>query len=616
MRTVCAWVMMTALAGCSRTGLSDPTFPTGSSTLATSADARFVYTASADEGVLSALPTDGGAPIELHIGGEPVRVARAGERIFVSLRSERAVAIVEHGDEGLVETARIEVGPEPFGVVANEDGTRVWVAVSQANEVAVLDTASESVIERYPVDGEPRWLARHPGGSLYVGGVAPGSLFALDLDTGEVEPIELPVTRHDEVGVSERTPRVTGDLAVAPNGSRLAVPVLYIDAITPLGNPDGSTIVTTTPYYGGKRNEPAVVLYDLGSGGGVFDGSADPLTVRTQGEAFGSYPTSATFSPDGSHVLVTQEASDVLYVVRSTALPSASINGFVTADMGFVRTPRGPRGVVFSGDDEAWVHSFVDRRLTSVPFAQAVAALDDRDDVVADGPLAWSDASRFATLERLDPDIELGRDLFFNAVDTRMAGPGSGVSCSTCHFDGRTDGITWPFFDMPRQTPSLAGQVSATAPFTWADDVATVAEEATITSSSRMGGTGVFTSDAAAVAAFVDWTRPVDHADLGATSAQIELGRELFHDATVGCADCHAPQTAFTDGERHFILGSEVATRTPTLIGIAATAPYFSDGSAVTLREVVEYAQNGRMGNTADLDQSQIDALVAYLRTL
>ena len=41
------------------------------------------------------------------------------------------------------------------------------------------------------------------------------------------------------------------------------------------------------------------------------------------------------------------------------------------------------------------------------------------------------------------------------------------MSCGTCHFEGRNDGLTWHLDDQVRQTPSLAGAVSVTAPFTW-----------------------------------------------------------------------------------------------------------------------------------------------------
>jgi cytochrome c peroxidase len=60
-----------------------------------------------------------------------------------------------------------------------------------------------------------------------------------------------------------------------------------------------------------------------------------------------------------------------------------------------------------------------------------------------------------------------------------------------------------------------------------------------------------------------------------------------------------------------------LAYNTPSLIGVGATGPYFHDGSAKTLREVVTVGNPGdRMGRTSQLSSDQVDALVAYLETL
>jgi cytochrome c peroxidase len=60
-----------------------------------------------------------------------------------------------------------------------------------------------------------------------------------------------------------------------------------------------------------------------------------------------------------------------------------------------------------------------------------------------------------------------------------------------------------------------------------------------------------------------------------------------------------------------------LAYNTPSLLGVGATAPYFHDGSARTLREVLTTGNPGdRMGRTSHLKAEDIDALVAYLETL
>jgi cytochrome c peroxidase len=54
---------------------------------------------------------------------------------------------------------------------------------------------------------------------------------------------------------------------------------------------------------------------------------------------------------------------------------------------------------------------------------------------------------------------------------------------------------------------------------------------------------------------------------------------------------------------------------TPTLKGVYYTAPYFHDGSAPTLYDVLE-REGSRMGKTSHLTHMQKQQLIAYLLTL
>jgi len=65
--------------------------------------------------------------------------------------------------------------------------------------------------------------------------------------------------------------------------------------------------------------------------------------------------------------------------------------------------------------------------------------------------------------------------------------------------------------------------------------------------------------------------------------------------------------------------------RTPTLRGVADTAPYFHDGSVADLREAVKYMASGGDRGVAGLDSNfvdrglsdaEIDDIVAFLRSL
>jgi hypothetical protein len=80
-------------------------------------------------------------------------------------------------------------------------------------------------------------------------------------------------------------------------------------------------------------------------------------------------------------------------------------------------------------------------------------------------------------------DAELGRALFYSAIDPVITDPDGGVACASCHDEGRTDGLTWNFTGEARQTPSLAGGLFGTAPYGWMGEIPPVGEVAARTSS-------------------------------------------------------------------------------------------------------------------------------------
>jgi hypothetical protein len=168
-----------------------------------------------------------------------------------------------------------------------------------------------------------------------------------------------------------------------------------------------------------------------------------------------------------------------------------------------------------------------------------------------------------------------------------------------------------------------------------------------------------------ALEAFVDYALPVPippHTD----PTLVARGEQLFQSPTVGCANCHygPARTDSGAGNPTLDLSGPVVTSmtpggvllhdvgtcnvgsaypdvshpddlgetrnpcqfdTPALRGLADSAPYFHDGSAQTLMDVLTLSRgqncNGRpgctpMGNLEGLSQNDLNALVEYLRSL
>ncbi|MFT7521395.1 MAG: mono/diheme cytochrome c family protein, partial [Kiritimatiellia bacterium] len=285
-----------------------------------------------------------------------------------------------------------------------------------------------------------------------------------------------------------------------------------------------------------------------------------------------------------------------------------------------VATEYGPRGVVFLDSERAYVDSWMSHTVAEVPYRRTRDVLKSfivgsRFDERGIGGIQ-ADIGIEVVSSSLPAELEGGRRMFFRATDNRMAAHSGGISCSTCHLDGRNDGITWTFREgdgvVRLQTPSLVGDVSATAPVTWTNSVPTVSAEVRITSSGRMGGAGVSILESEDVAAFIDST-PYPPQVVASDDAAALRGKAIF-EGSAECSTCHTGEL-YTDSKMHKMFDLE-AVRTPTLLGVAATAPYGHDGSAASLDALVAMAESRQMGKTNHLNEQDRADLVAFLKSL
>lgn len=276
--------------------------------------------------------------------------------------------------------------------------------------------------------------------------------------------------------------------------------------------------------------------------------------------------------------------------------------------------------------------------------------------------------------------VELGRMLYF---DKRLSRDGT-TSCASCHdpAQGWSDGLaTSRGLDgktLPRASPTIINAAyntiqmwdgrkasledQAMGPMDSPDEMATdfdklmalLGRDATYRAAFQAAYPDAPIDKlliAKAIASFertvVARNAPFDRwlaGDVTAMTVQQQRGFQIFVDPNTGnCAVCHrAP--LFTDNGFHNIglssFGREGADpgrfahkpiavlkgafKTPTLRNIAETAPYFHDGSAATLMDVVEhYARGGDVKTnlspnlkTGPLTQQDKDDLVAFMQAL
>ena len=644
------------LTACGNRSLDDARFPTGSQTITASSDYSRVYVANVDAGTVSVMTAEGEVLTKVDVGAEPTRIARVGERILVTLKGERAVAVLQEVPEGLESVGYIEVGAEPVGVVGSERGTVAYVAVSAADIVVEVNVDDLTITRSWSVPDQPSFLALHPSDdALYAGSAMNGTLSYINLRrNNSVKQLELPELERQNNCFSEECAekfpdgtvvmnvRITGDLAVSPNGKSLAVPALFLDNSTPVDDPDGDSIESGGGYAstggGVGRFNPGVITIPTGSGGdpGIEDSSvvfAAGSDIQHQDRR--SYVNSVTFSPDNMTMLASMEGSDAVIVIPRN-VSSRQRRGQATFDFrenDTISTGAGPRGVVFLEEKQAFIHNFLDNSVADSNYEVAFDRLVDRlgsgkgnsastmDDFSRESGEDMASRSVKALPavmvedETLSAEIAEGRRLFFSATDERVTSNNGGVSCATCHMGARNDGITWNFVDgKQRQTPSLAGDLSFMDRVTWTDNVPSVAAEARLTSMGRMGGTGLSISESRSIESFVNYTQYPDAPLVGSTDEGIARGKTIFEREDVGCATCHTGEH-MTDQEPYDMFGI-TAVRTPGLKGLALTAPYLHDGRAATLEDMLVLSSAKQMGDTSMLSDAEIADLVLYLKSL
>lgn len=181
-----------------------------------------------------------------------------------------------------------------------------------------------------------------------------------------------------------------------------------------------------------------------------------------------------------------------------------------------------------------------------------------------------------------------------------------GRACASCHPDGREDGLVWSTPHGPLMPPVLAGRLDTTAPFGWLGGAANLHAHITET----MHRLGAKPMEKATMDSLIVYLRAFEKRAPRPLDKLEKRGKELFSSTDVGCASCH--QEGGSDGLRHDV-GTGGTFDTPSLASVGTSAPYMHDGRFATLREAIAL---GTMGSTKQLGEADLNALVAYLKTL
>jgi mono/diheme cytochrome c family protein len=540
-----------------------PAFLAGSR-LATAGDGALVI--DADSGALIRTDANGTNTGQLAIGRDAGLLAFdpiAGIAYVADRRGDRIVAVAV--GEQLVARASWKTPAEPFGVALSPDRKTLLVTTIADRRLVAFDVTTGRQRFTAPLGHEPRGVAIAPDGSRALVTYLTASMLDEVTLAGAV--------RH--VGIKSRFEgeHVRGGFTTLFLGNNLAV----------------------VPFQGAR---PATETLDQDQNNtGGYGGSFDPpishhlafLAPATGGQV------SAEISVQQPRALAWDGKRDRLFVagMGSDAIIELVRASQIDPALGSHRQIKGcgPDGLAIAANDDL---------LVWCSFTRSIARVGKK--VVRGPELVASTLGKQAHAGLVQ----------FHTSSERVSSFGQ-MACANCHFEGRADGLSWLIEGHQLQTPLLAGRLVGTEPFKW-DGTAKNLETSLRQTAGRLGGTGLGSAQVTALAAYLRALPPVRRPTTK-PAATVARGAALFDSA--GCTSCH-DGAHYTDQARHKLGGTLEKADTPSLVSLAASAPYFHDGSAVTLEAVLRErgGVHGMSETSKQLSDAEVADLVAFLESL
>ncbi|AKT37281.1 hypothetical protein [Chondromyces crocatus] len=644
--------------------------------LARSVDDDALVVADEDHGVVRVvpLPLDPARPgVAVTLPGRPAQVLPLDGKVLVTVRDPGLLLVLRPDPTaGLVETARIALPLDAWGLAVTPDEKTALVTSAWTAKISAVDLTSATVTWTVPLPREPRGIAITPDGhSAYVSHLIGADLTRLDGLTSAPTPrrIPFPASPLRAPSAVRLAASLGYALAFSDDGRRLFAARHALGAMGHASWFGAATVDVLVPgddtplaplHQGGLPVARSTFAEQVITPDSVITVPGASVTPFTQ-------PRALAYRKQTRTLLVAAEGDDLVAELDALAVdPSLAI--VRTYKVGSQIDPHlrvagacgAPTGLALSADETtAWVFCRATYDLVALRLGDADPPLPAVDpDASAGVPPPPPEDKPVALVhladDPLDPETATGRRLFYSATDAVMSG---NLACAGCHPEGRDDGYVWreATFDtsdgiqtnfvgrpelMPdlakkkgyaRRTPLLAGNVAAPGPYGWhgeSEDLPTRMRAGF--GLHRWGGlpqghdpNGLIARSHHLSAFLRRGLVPPPRSDAPLDERAMR-GQQIFTSKDARCSQCHVPETQYTDRTAYpmpkrpspgYDDDPRREYKTPSLRFVAGRAPYLHDGRHGTLTDLIERNADW-MGKTSHLSPDDRAALVAFLETL
>ena len=225
---------------------------------------------------------------------------------YVTNQNDNNVSVIDTTTNTVIDS--IPVGNQPNGVAVLPNGTRAYAVNNGDNNVSVIDTTTNTVIDSIPVGSSPTGIGIMPNGTrVYVANLGDNTVSVIDTSTNTVVATVLFVGNNPH------------DVAVTPDGTKAYVPTLY--AGTYVIDTSTNTVINTIPTGYGSISIAITPDGTKAYVDNLFANTVSAINISSSAVTtipVGSGPRGVAVTPNSTRVYVTNNGGTTVSVIDTS----------------------------------------------------------------------------------------------------------------------------------------------------------------------------------------------------------------------------------------------------------------------------------------------------------